>query len=222
MVSIESILSIIATIISSVALVGVAAGLILQNQQLKTSRIQVMREMHLELMKIGIDSRARDSYEVVGTNLKDNFLRWWTAHIRMWCVPWKLLAIPMLVLPPAKGSVMCDVSPPVSGSLRTAQPSVQSDRCLRVSPWKIRVTERGPQVFPTERSMRSASFMRFKSSTRRQQRAGVETVGPEGISDQTHRAHPDTDWLAPNELLTLDTLIAAGSAGRRAEAVGGC
>lgn len=54
----ESILSIIATIISSVALIGVAAGLIMQSQQLKASRIQVAREMHLELMKIGIDNPA--------------------------------------------------------------------------------------------------------------------------------------------------------------------
>jgi hypothetical protein len=58
MVVMESTLSIIATIISSVALIGVAAGLILQSQQLKASRIQVMREMHLELMKIGIDNPA--------------------------------------------------------------------------------------------------------------------------------------------------------------------
>jgi hypothetical protein len=58
MTSMETVLSIIATIISSIALVGVAAGLIIQGQQLKASRIQVMREMHLELMKIGIDNPA--------------------------------------------------------------------------------------------------------------------------------------------------------------------
>jgi len=54
----ESILSIVATIISSVALVGVAAGLILQNRQLRANQIQIVREMHLELMKIGIDNPA--------------------------------------------------------------------------------------------------------------------------------------------------------------------
>ncbi len=54
----ESLLSIIATIISSVALIGVAVGLILQGRQLKASQLQVMREMHLELLKIGIDNPA--------------------------------------------------------------------------------------------------------------------------------------------------------------------
>jgi hypothetical protein len=56
MVGMESTLSIIATIVSSVALIGVIAGLILQNRQVRANQIQVMREMHLELMKIGMDN----------------------------------------------------------------------------------------------------------------------------------------------------------------------
>jgi hypothetical protein len=58
MVGMESILSIIAIIISSMALVGVSVSLILQSRQLKASQIQVMREMHLELIKMGIDNPA--------------------------------------------------------------------------------------------------------------------------------------------------------------------
>ena len=56
MTGMESVLSIIATIVSSVALIGVAVGLILQSRQLRANQIQVLREMHLELMKIGIDN----------------------------------------------------------------------------------------------------------------------------------------------------------------------
>jgi hypothetical protein len=58
MVAMESILSVVATIISSIALIGVAAGLILQARQLKATQIQVMRAMHVELMKTGIENPA--------------------------------------------------------------------------------------------------------------------------------------------------------------------
>ena len=51
-------LSIIATIISSIALLGVALGLILQSRQVEANQLQVMREMHLELIKVGIDNPA--------------------------------------------------------------------------------------------------------------------------------------------------------------------
>jgi hypothetical protein len=52
----ETILSIIATIVSSIALIAVAVGLILQGRQLSANRIQIMREMHLELMKVGMEN----------------------------------------------------------------------------------------------------------------------------------------------------------------------
>lgn len=49
-------ISIIATIISSIALIGVAAGLILQARQIRISQIQAVRSLHLELIKTGIDN----------------------------------------------------------------------------------------------------------------------------------------------------------------------
>jgi hypothetical protein len=49
-------LSIIATVISSVALIGVATGLILQARQLRANQVQAMRELHLEIMRIAIDN----------------------------------------------------------------------------------------------------------------------------------------------------------------------
>jgi|SRR6185437_1188868 len=67
----ESILSIIATIVSSVALIGVALGLILQNNQLRANRIQVMREMHLELMKIGMENPELTASIYGDTTVKD-------------------------------------------------------------------------------------------------------------------------------------------------------
>jgi hypothetical protein len=52
----ELTLSVIATITSSVALIGVAIGLIFQGRQLKANQLQVVREMHLELSKMGIEN----------------------------------------------------------------------------------------------------------------------------------------------------------------------
>lgn len=52
----EAILSVIATIVSSAALIGVAVGLIMQARQLKASRLQVAREIHLEIIKAGIEN----------------------------------------------------------------------------------------------------------------------------------------------------------------------
>lgn len=54
----ESILSIFATIISSFALIGVAVGLVLQSRQLKAGQLQIVRQMHLELIKIMIENPA--------------------------------------------------------------------------------------------------------------------------------------------------------------------
>jgi hypothetical protein len=52
----QTALSIVATIISSIALIAVAAGLILQSRQLRTSHVQVIREMHLELIKLALEN----------------------------------------------------------------------------------------------------------------------------------------------------------------------
>lgn len=48
-------IAIIATFISSIALVGVAIGLILQARQLRTSQIQAVRSLQIELIKIGLN-----------------------------------------------------------------------------------------------------------------------------------------------------------------------
>jgi hypothetical protein len=50
------ILSLIATLISSIALVGVAIGLILQARQLRTSQLQATRSLHAELIRIGMEN----------------------------------------------------------------------------------------------------------------------------------------------------------------------
>lgn len=48
-------ISIIATLISSVALIGVALGLLLQARQLRASQIQIVRSLHVEFIKMGLD-----------------------------------------------------------------------------------------------------------------------------------------------------------------------
>jgi hypothetical protein len=50
------ILSVIATLISSVALIGVAVGLSLQARQLRVSQIQAVRSLHTELIKIAMEN----------------------------------------------------------------------------------------------------------------------------------------------------------------------
>src|ERR1700753_1072546 len=52
----ETILSIIATIVSSIALIGVAVSILLQNKQLRANQMQVVRDLHLELAKIAIEN----------------------------------------------------------------------------------------------------------------------------------------------------------------------
>jgi hypothetical protein len=71
MTGMEPVLSIVATIISSVALIGVAVGLILQGRQLKANQIQVMREMHLELMRVGINNPIVSASVYEGTSPED-------------------------------------------------------------------------------------------------------------------------------------------------------
>jgi Family of unknown function (DUF6082) len=52
------IISLIATLISSIALVGVAVSLLLQSSQLRASQLQAVREMQTEFLKLGIDNPA--------------------------------------------------------------------------------------------------------------------------------------------------------------------
>ena len=48
-------ISIIATLISSVALIAVAISLVLQARQLRASQIQAVRSLQIELIKIGLN-----------------------------------------------------------------------------------------------------------------------------------------------------------------------
>ncbi len=48
-------IALVSTVISSVALVGVAFGLILQARQLQASRIQALRVSHAELVRMAVD-----------------------------------------------------------------------------------------------------------------------------------------------------------------------
>lgn len=57
-------LSLIAIIISSIALIGVALGLMLQARQLRTDRLQAMRVLQLELIKIGLDNPKLLPYSI--------------------------------------------------------------------------------------------------------------------------------------------------------------
>jgi Family of unknown function (DUF6082) len=57
-INMQSALSVIAIVVSSIALIGVVIGLILQNRQVKASQHQVMREMQLEIIKLGIENPA--------------------------------------------------------------------------------------------------------------------------------------------------------------------
>ena len=50
-------IAIISTLISSIALVGVAVSLVLQARQLRASQIQASRATQVELIKVSIDSR---------------------------------------------------------------------------------------------------------------------------------------------------------------------
>jgi Family of unknown function (DUF6082) len=51
----NTLISIIATLISSVAPAGVAVSLLLQARQLRASQLQALRELHTELIKMGMD-----------------------------------------------------------------------------------------------------------------------------------------------------------------------
>lgn len=72
MTGVESILSVIATIISSVALIAVAMSLVLQNRQLRANQIQAVREMHLEVMKMVFDNPTLAS-SIYQTPYHENF-----------------------------------------------------------------------------------------------------------------------------------------------------
>jgi hypothetical protein len=49
-------LSLIATVISSVALVGVVVGLLIQARQLQASQLQAVRSLHVDFIKLAIEN----------------------------------------------------------------------------------------------------------------------------------------------------------------------
>jgi Family of unknown function (DUF6082) len=60
-------LSVIATLISSVALVGVAIGLIIQTRQLRASQLQAARSLHVEFIKLAMENPS------IGTAMEPDF-----------------------------------------------------------------------------------------------------------------------------------------------------
>src|SRR5690348_17169305 len=60
-------LSLIATIISSVALVGVATGLLIQARQLRTSQLQAARSLHVDFIKLTMENPS------IGSAMESDF-----------------------------------------------------------------------------------------------------------------------------------------------------
>lgn len=81
------IIAVISLVISLVALIGVAAGLLLQARQVKVSQIQTVRAAHLELMKMALENSAIAT-EVGGISDPDRysqgiFLNWRMKYFEM-------------------------------------------------------------------------------------------------------------------------------------------
>ena len=88
MLSMNMVLSLIATIISSIALIGVAVGLVLQARQLRANQLQTMRTFQLELIKIGIE-RPNIHYPIAradrgtGDSSRDGYLNLWMKYLEL-------------------------------------------------------------------------------------------------------------------------------------------
>ena len=84
-----TILSVIATITSSIALIGVAVGLILQARQLRADQLQTMRALQLELIRMAIDKPelGLDSFLAKDVDRKDSsrvyYLNLWVKYLEM-------------------------------------------------------------------------------------------------------------------------------------------
>jgi Family of unknown function (DUF6082) len=81
------IIAIISALISSIALVAVAASLLLQARQLRTNQVQVTRTAQQELIKFSLENPAAVA-EVLGiTNpdayAKDAYLNWQISYLSM-------------------------------------------------------------------------------------------------------------------------------------------
>jgi hypothetical protein len=79
-IALEMLIAIISTLISSVALAGVALSLLLQARQLRTNQIQVARTAHLELIKMTLSdpSMAAETLAIEDSEAyaKEVYLNW--------------------------------------------------------------------------------------------------------------------------------------------------
>jgi len=80
------IIAIISTLISSIALTGVAVSLLLQARQLRASQIQASRSAQVELIKMAVDNRELIS-QLFGSQpesyLKDVFINWLFKYLEL-------------------------------------------------------------------------------------------------------------------------------------------
>jgi hypothetical protein len=83
-------ISILSTLISSIALLGVAISLFLQARQLRASQIQAARASQVELIKFTLDNPAMAAMaeELEGTGDAENFVQnvfrnWYFVHLSM-------------------------------------------------------------------------------------------------------------------------------------------
>jgi hypothetical protein len=79
-------IAIISTLISSIALVGVAVSLLLQARQLRANQIQTSRAAQVELIKLAVDNRELVS-EIYGEKpeayLKGTYINWFIKYLEL-------------------------------------------------------------------------------------------------------------------------------------------
>jgi hypothetical protein len=79
-------IAIISTLISSIALIGVAVSLLLQARQLRASQVQASRAAQVELVKMAVDNREVIS-DIFGdepaTYLKGVFINWFFKYLEL-------------------------------------------------------------------------------------------------------------------------------------------
>ena len=83
----DMLIAIISTLISSIALAGVALGLILQARQLRASRIQAARTAQIDLLKFAIDNPTMVN-ELEGAEDVEGFVKgvvrnWYFSYLSM-------------------------------------------------------------------------------------------------------------------------------------------
>jgi hypothetical protein len=81
------VIAVVSTLISSIALVGVALSLLLQARQLRTTQLQASRAAQLELIRIAADNRGL-IFDVLGeadpeSYLKGAFINWFFKYMEL-------------------------------------------------------------------------------------------------------------------------------------------